>query len=92
MPPSGSRRSQVPQSITPNGMTKALAMSFPFQRPLLSTILVPSVAANGLADSSTSMNDTPRESEITFLRPYGGSVPPEVQEAVRQALRQKSTD
>jgi hypothetical protein len=46
-------------------------MSFPFRRPVLPTILVPSVAANGLADSSTSMDETPRESEIAFLGPYG---------------------
>jgi hypothetical protein len=57
-------------SITPNGITKALAMSFPFRRPVLPTILVPSVAANGLADSSTSMNETPRESAIAFLGLY----------------------
>jgi len=37
------------------------------QRPVLPTSLLPSVAANGLTDSSTSMNETPRESEIAFF-------------------------
>jgi hypothetical protein len=45
-------------------------MSFPFQRPVLPTILVLSVAANGLADSSISINETPRESD-RIKGPYG---------------------
>src|ERR1017187_1045987 len=69
--PTGRASSAANDRGIPNGITRALAMSFPFQRPVLQTNLVPSVAANGSADSSTSMNETRRESEIAFLGPYG---------------------